>query len=250
MVHFAQLAAAALLCASYARAALLVDYNAARGDEVSKMGLANLEAARGEKQSGNTADLYIKNDKDWKGAKSAHFHRRKDAIRAEYHALKEKTQEGKTYFIGYQFSLGATPDAMMVMQWKEYVANTGSDTHGANIPLLLQVRNQQLHLEYTADRTSKRAVLWSAAVKPKTVYTVALEILAKDAGKGHVRMWWDGKPVTFDTTKDTLLKGNLFPGRSDPKFGIYGGQAVVTDNWVYQVQIGETKADLDSKFIS
>lgn len=81
MVHFAQLAATALLCASYARAALLVDYNAARGDEVTKLGLANLEAARDERPKGNTADLYIKNDKDWRGAKSAHFHRKKGDIR-------------------------------------------------------------------------------------------------------------------------------------------------------------------------
>lgn len=138
----------------------------------------------------------------------------------------------------------------MVMQWKEYVANTGPDTNGANIPLSLEVRNNQLHLQYSADRNSKRAPQWSVAVKPQTVYTVALEILAKDAGQGHVRMWWDGKPVTFDTTETALLRGNLFPGRSDPKFGIYRGEAVVTDNWVYQVQIGETKADLDAKFIS
>ncbi|KAK8057285.1 hypothetical protein PG996_011222 [Apiospora saccharicola] len=247
MVHFAQLAATALFCASYARAALLVDYNAARGDEVSKMGQVNLEAARDERPSGNTADLYIKNDKDWKGAKSAHFHRKKGDIRAEYHALAKKTQEGKTYFIGYQFSLGATPDALMVMQWKEYEANTKD---GANIPLSLEVRNNQLHLQYSEGKGGKRNPQWSVAVKPKTVYTVALEILAKGGDQGHVRMWWDGKPVTFDTTKSTLLKGNLFPGRSDPKFGIYRGEAVVTDNWVYQVQIGETKADLDSKFIS
>ncbi|KAK7937683.1 uncharacterized protein PG986_014551 [Apiospora aurea] len=250
MVHLAHLAATALLCASYARAALLVDYNAARGDEVAKMGLVNLEAARDEKQHENTADLYIKNDKDWKGAKSAHFHRKKGDIRAEYHALNKKTQEGKTYFIGYQFALGATPDALMVMQWKEFVANGVKGSDAANIPLSLEVRKNALHLQYSAHQSAGRQPQWSTPVRPKTVYTVALEILARDAGKGHVRMWWGGKPVTFDTTKSTTLTGNLFPGRSDPKFGIYRGEEVVTDSWVYQVQIGESKADLDSKFIS
>lgn len=135
----------------------------------------------------------------------------------------------------------------MVMQWKEYEANTSD---GANIPLSLELRNNQLHLQYSEGKGGKRTPQWSTPIKPNTVYTVALEILAKDAGNGHVRMWWDGKPVTFDTTKNSLLKGNLFPGRSDPKFGIYRGEEVVTDNWVYQVQIGEAKGDLDSKFIS
>ncbi|KAK8076177.1 hypothetical protein PG994_003449 [Apiospora phragmitis] len=249
MIHFGQLVVSALLCAGYASATLLVDYNAARGDEVSKIGLVNLEAARGDKQHGNTADLYIKNDKDWKGGKSAHFHRKKGDIRAEYHALNGKTQEGKTYFIGYQFALGATPDGMIVMQWKEYVANTaGHDA--ANIPLSLEVREGQLQLQYHAQQSGHRQPSWSAAIQPKTVYTVGLEILAKDAGQGHVRMWWAGKPVTFAATGSTTLPGNLFPGRSDPKFGIYGGQEVVTDSWVYQVQISESKGDLDPKFMS
>ncbi|KAK6851951.1 hypothetical protein PG995_012076 [Apiospora arundinis] len=248
MVYFSQLAVSALLAAAHASAALLVDYNAARGDGVGEMGLVNLEAARGEAQKGNTADLYIKADNDWKGAKSAHFHRKKGDIRAEYHALNKKTQEGKTYFIGYQFAVGSTPDALMVFQWKEYVANT-PEKGGANIPLALEVRNGALKLEYST-KSSGRKEQWSAPIKPKTVYTVGLEILAKDGGQGHVRMWWDGKPVTFDTTKSTTLQGDLFPGRSDPKFGIYRGEAVVTDNWVYQVQIGDAKKDLDSKFIS
>ncbi|KAK8084229.1 hypothetical protein PG997_005500 [Apiospora hydei] len=249
MVHFSQLAVSALLCAGYATAALLVDYNATRSDDVAKMGLANLEAARDKPQHGNTADLYIKADNDWKGAKSAHFHRKQGDIRAEYHALRGNTQEGKTYFIGYQFALGSTPDNMMVFQWKEYIANTQGKGQ-ASIPLRLIVKNKTLQLNYDPMLSEGRQTLWSAPIKPKTVYTVALEILAKDAGQGHVRMWLDGKPVTFDTTKSTLLQGNMFPGRSEPKFGIYNGEAVVTDNWVYQVQIGEAKKDLDSKFIS
>ena len=138
---------------------------------------------------------------------------------------------------------------MMVMQWKEYEAN-GAGKDAANIPLSLEVRKGQLQLNYSPAQSKGRQTQWQMPIKPKTVYTVGLEILAKDAGKGHVRMWWDGKPVTFDTTKSTTLQGNLFPGRSDPKFGIYRGEAVVTDNWVYQVQIGEAKKDLDSKFIS
>lgn len=60
---------------------LLVDYNADRGDDISRVGLVNLEQARNVKPKANTDDLYIKADKDWRGSKAAHFHRKKGYIR-------------------------------------------------------------------------------------------------------------------------------------------------------------------------
>lgn len=70
-----------LWLASSATAKLLVDYSAERDDDVSKIGLMNLEKARGGRNKANTDDLYIKAGKDWRGMKSAHFHRKKGYIR-------------------------------------------------------------------------------------------------------------------------------------------------------------------------
>ncbi|KAI0115647.1 hypothetical protein GGR51DRAFT_503670 [Nemania sp. FL0031] len=236
-----------LMLCQMAASALLVDYSAARGDDPSKMGQLNLESTRGTKVSKNTADLYIKSDVDWRGTKCAHFHRKKDWIRAEYHALNKKTESGKTYFIGYQFALGVIPDALMIWQWKEYVANANGG--GANIPLSLEVRNGKLQFEYASSASSSRVPQWTKAIKTNTVHTIGIEILAKSSG-GHVRLWWDGKPATFSTTGTTLLEGNTFPGRADPKFGAYRGEVVEVNTYIYQVQIGNTKSELDSKFFS
>ncbi|KAJ8130913.1 hypothetical protein O1611_g2710 [Lasiodiplodia mahajangana] len=233
-----------LMLCQMAASALLVDYNAARGDDPSKMGLLNLESTKGTKVPKNTADLYIKSDVDWKGTKCAHVHHKKGWLRAEYHALNQKTESGKTYFIGYQFAVGVIPDGLLIWQWKEYVANKNG---GANIPLSIEIRKGNLQFEYAASESSKRVVQWTKAIKPNTVHTIGIEILAKKSG-GHVRLWWDGKPATFSTTGTTLLEGNTFPGRSDPKFGAYGGQAVEVNTYIYQVQIGNTKSELDSKF--
>ncbi|GME59176.1 hypothetical protein GGR51DRAFT_503670 [Neofusicoccum parvum] len=230
---------------SHTLAALLVDYNAARNDDPSKMGQLNLEAARGDKPDKNSADLYIKADTDFRGTKCAHFHRKKGDIRAEYHALNKKTEAGKTYFIGYSFALGATPDALMVWQWKEYVAN--ADGGSAGIPLSLEVRDGQLRFEYQASADAGRAVQWKTPMKTDTVYTVGIEIKAAASG-GYARLWWNGQPVTFATTKTATVSGNMFPGRSDPKFGAYRGEAVEVDTYVYQVQIGNKKSELDDKF--
>jgi hypothetical protein len=60
---------------------LLVNYNAEQGDDVSNMGLMNLEHIRGDTIKANTDDLYIKAGKDWRGSKAAHFHRKKGYIR-------------------------------------------------------------------------------------------------------------------------------------------------------------------------
>lgn len=70
-----------LWVANSAFSKLLVDYNAERGDDISNIGLMNLEQARGDKVRANTDDLYIKAGKDWRGSKAAHFHRKKGYIR-------------------------------------------------------------------------------------------------------------------------------------------------------------------------
>lgn len=132
----------------------------------------------------------------------------------------------------------------MVWQWKEYEANT---TGGANIPLSLEIKNRQIQLGYQADGNSKRVPQWIADVKPNIVYNIGLEILAKSSS-GHVKLYWNGEQVTFSTNKEKTLTGNMFPGRSDPKIGIYRGEDVETDSYVYQFQIGTEQKDVDGKY--
>ncbi|KAF2847412.1 FAD/NAD(P)-binding domain-containing protein [Plenodomus tracheiphilus IPT5] len=248
---------------------LLVDYNAERGDDVSKIGRINLEQARGEPIKSNTDNLYIKAGKDWRGSKSAHFHRKKAYIRcarlpmrlstrnesypdtnanasnsAEIHALDKQTKAGESYYLTYSFALSAIPNSLMVWQWKEYEANNKG---GANIPLSLEVKNNQIFLAYQADGKTGRITQWTADVKPDTVYNVGLEILAKSSG-GHVKLYWNGEQVTFSTNKEKTLIGNMFPGRSDPKIGIYRGEDVETNSFVYQFQIGTEQKDVDSQY--
>ena len=81
MARFTLLALVHLLLASLAAAALLVDYDAARGDDPSKLGTRNLEAARDVKPKENSDGLYIKADVDWRGTKCGHFHRNETSIR-------------------------------------------------------------------------------------------------------------------------------------------------------------------------
>ncbi|KAI2780255.1 hypothetical protein F4815DRAFT_499788 [Daldinia loculata] len=229
------------------RGAPLVDFNAARGDDPKKLGSLNLEKGKGDRPKQNTKDLYIKLDKDWKGTKAAHFHHKAGYRRAEYHSLKGQTKAGTTYFITYSFALEELPDGLIVFQWKEYKANN-DHYKGANIPLALELRKNKLEFTHTSVwKEHGRKVQWSQDVKPRTMYKIGLEIEAKAKG-GHVKLWFNGKPVTFDTTKSQTLTGNMYPGESDPKFGIYGGEDVQVDSYVYQVQIGTSQGDVDQSY--
>lgn len=161
--------------------------------------------------------------------------------RAEIHALNKS---GETYYLAYGFALGAIPESLMVWQWKEYEANNEG---GANIPLSLEVKGNRISFGYQEDGKGGRVSQWTSDVKPNTVYNVGLEILAKSSD-GHVKLYWNGEQVTFSTNKNKTLTGNMFPGRSDPKIGIYRGEEVETSSYVHQFQIGTEQNDVDEKF--
>ncbi|KAK7192981.1 hypothetical protein DPSP01_005190 [Paraphaeosphaeria sporulosa] len=230
----------ALILAPAALGALLVDFNAARGDDPKALGLRNLEAARGDKRSENSADLYIKADKDADGAAAAHFHRAKANIRAEYHALNQETQAGKTYWIGYDVSIKKLQKGLMIWQFKEYIANKDK---GANIPLCLEVIDStHLEFQYQASNGAKRVGQWQKTISPNQRYKIGIAI--NTGSPGWVELYIDGKQQRLGDDSVKRLTATTFPGRADPKFGAYGGEAIDIDTFVYDVQIGESKADV------
>ncbi|KAI5927366.1 hypothetical protein F4810DRAFT_650625 [Camillea tinctor] len=240
------LQACAYVLQGQSKASPLIDFEAIRGDDPKVLGLINLEGAKGQSFKENNKDVYIKLDKDWKGTPCAHFHHKTGYRRAEYHSLKGNTTAGTTYYIAYNLALEQLPDGLILFQWKEYKANNDKD-QGANIPLALELRGGKLELTHTTKWKTSRQVQWSTAVEKHQPHKIGLEILAK-ADDGHVKLWFDGKPATFATSKSTTLTGNMFPGQSDPKFGAYGGQDVVVDTYVYEVQIGTSKDAVDASY--
>ncbi|KAF9731469.1 hypothetical protein PMIN06_000425 [Paraphaeosphaeria minitans] len=232
----------ALVIVPTALGALLVDFNAARGDDPSVLGLRNLEAARDDKRSDNAADLYIKAEKDANGTAAAHFHRDKGNIRAEYHALNKKTQADKTYWIGYDFAVPKIQKSLMIWQFKEFVANNAND-NGANIPLALEfIDSKHLQFQYQASGTDKRVGQWQKNIIPNRRYKIGIAI--NTGAPGWVELYVDGKQQGLGEGAVKRLTANTFPGRADPKFGAYRGEEIEMDTFVYDVQIGESKADV------
>ncbi|KXG48228.1 Concanavalin A-like lectin/glucanase, subgroup [Penicillium griseofulvum] len=230
-----------LACLPGVFSASLVDFSAARGDNPSMLGVRNMQAAREDgSTSVNTDELYIKLGQDPKGVPALHYHRDKGYIRAEYH-LKDKFTADKTYYFGYQFSLADIEQSLMIWQFKEYAANNPTDG-GANIPLSLEFKSGQLHLQYQSSYTTKREHQWSQTLKTNTVYSFGIVI--NTGSPGWVELYFNGKKQTFSTSGTTRLTANTFPGRAEPKFGIYRGEAIKIDSYVYRIQMGTSIADI------
>ncbi|PWY83378.1 hypothetical protein BO70DRAFT_361494 [Aspergillus heteromorphus CBS 117.55] len=220
----------------------LINFSAAAGDNPSTLGILDLEEARGDKISSNIADLYAKLGTDSKGTAALHYHRKEGYIRAEYHALSNKLEDDKTYYIGYKFSLGVIEESLMIFQFKAYEGNDAT-TGGANIPLSLEFKSGQLHFQYQADYSAQREPQWSKTLDTDTVYSAGIVI---HTGKpGWVEFYFDGEQQTFSTSKSTKLVANTWDGRNEPKFGAYRGEAVEINTYVYNVQIGTELSDIE-----
>lgn len=69
--------------------------------------------------------------------------------------------------------------------------------------------------------------------------------------KGFIQLYFNGQLATLidpnTQVKTQKLVGNFFPGRADPKFGLYDGKNFEPcDSYIYDVVIGTKLADIAS----
>ncbi|KAF9884409.1 hypothetical protein FE257_001809 [Aspergillus nanangensis] len=219
----------------------IIDFSAARGDSPSMLGTENLQTDRDKTITADPDDLFIKLGNDPDGTPALHFHRIKDYIRAEYHALPGKIEADQTYYIGYKFQLGAIEQDLMVFQFKAYSGND-EDGGNANIPLSLEFKSGKLNFQYQNGYSGKRESQWSTTLSTGTVYTFGIVINTSDSG--WAELYFNGDKQTFATSGSTRLSANTFLGRNEPKFGVYRGEDVGIDSYVYNIQIGTELSDI------
>ncbi|KAF7336110.1 Concanavalin A-like lectin/glucanase, subgroup [Mycena venus] len=246
---------------TFASAKLLLSYNASAGDPASVLGQQNLQGwdratwPAGQKQN---ASAFFTTATDPNGVPAAHVHKDAHFIRSEYHMLVEKTAADQTYYIGYHVSFGTGVDyesCPIVFQWKNYNPDT-VDTD--DIPVLLAFQKGSTADQYiisfaaeadpSADDLLSQETLWTKEVTHGTAYRFGI-VINTSATSGFVQLYFNGKlstmisPSTGEHT--TKYSGNFFPGRSEPKVGLYGGQATnACDSYIYNVVIGTTLADI------
>ncbi|KAK2880163.1 hypothetical protein FQN49_000510 [Arthroderma sp. PD_2] len=224
-----------LMTASSALGAVIVDFQSARGDDPSILGLRNLETKRGTMIPENIPDLFIKEGKDPNGVSAAYFHKKKGMLRAEYHSLNKATKKDTTYAIRYEFSLGAIQQSLSIWH-KEYLTDN-AEAGGANVPLALKFSRNNLQLQYQPKWDAPRQILWQTAPTLNTRYRV--DFLVNTSTPGWIQFAWEGKLQKLGPKGETRFAATTFPGRSDPKFGAYLADNVDVDFYVYRVLIEE-----------
>ncbi|KAJ6490498.1 hypothetical protein DFH09DRAFT_1039887 [Mycena vulgaris] len=246
----------------FAFAKILLSYDAGAGDAASVLGRQNLEgynSAPWPSGQGQNTSAYFTTGKDPSGVPAAHVHKDAHFARSEYHMLVGQTAAEQTYYIGYHVSFGAGVDYQscpIVFQWKNYNSDT-VDTD--NIPATLVFRQgstiaDQYIIAFAAeanpshyeDLTAK--TLWTKPLTHGTPYRFGI-VINTSATSGFVQLYFNGRlstmisPSTGEHT--TKYAGNFFPGATEPKVGLYGGQATdACDSYIYNVVIGTTLADI------
>ena len=207
-------------------AKLLVDF---RGDQKpSELGPIELERhSLGDhvdsKEGGN--DVYIRDDEDKVlGRPALHFHRSPHFRRAELRFLDHEIEEGRTYYLGYQFRLSKSRPGLVIFQFKKadkYAAPT------QNIPFHLEFKgNDELSLDYTTPDSGTapgagRKPVWhgkfSTGDSDEHIHSVAFAINTDNSGKGWLEFYLDGVKQKFDNGEERLKNVFLLTGRAFPK---------------------------------
>ncbi|KAJ7702829.1 hypothetical protein B0H17DRAFT_922975 [Mycena rosella] len=230
----------------FASAKLLLSYDAAAGDAASVLGRQNLEGWGGvawPKGQAQNSSAFFTTATDPDGVPAAHVHKNAHFARSEYYMLVGQTAADQTYYIGYHVSFGAGVDYQscpIVFQWKNYNPDT-VDTD--DIPVSLLFRQGS-----TADQYIIQKTLWTKELTHGTAYRFGI-VINTSATSGFLQLYFNGKlstminPATGEHTQK--YSGNFFPGTTEPKVGLYGGQATKTcDSYIYNFAIGTALADI------
>lgn len=85
---------------------------------------------------------------------------------------------------------------------------------------------------------------WSTPIEANVNYKAG--IIINTSSPGWVRLYWDGALQHLGPKGTTNLTATTFPGRADPKFGAYRGEAVGIDTYAYEIKIGTSLDDIKS----
>ncbi|KAJ6528109.1 hypothetical protein B0H19DRAFT_1274910 [Mycena capillaripes] len=159
------------------------------------------------------------------------MHKNARFARSEYHMLVGQTAAAQTYYIGCHVSFGARVDCQscpIVFQWKNFNSDT-VDTD--NIPVALVFRQgssaDQYILSLGGSNPSQKT-LWTKPLTHGTAYRFGI-VINTSATSGYLQLYFNGRlstminPATVEHTQK--YSGNFFPGTTEPKVGLYGGQA-------------------------
>lgn len=160
---------------------------------------------------------------------------------------KIQIENGKKYYISWDFMISSTVTDNAIFQWKAY----GSPMK-QNYPIVIKFVDGVLNLMQFQDQAFTKDylnVLFTKKLNPNQWHSQMIAIGVSDKNTGGTIEYW------FDGVQQTLLKHGkdekVWPCRTfdgtqvSPKFGIYGAFGTSITSSFKNLQMGETLQDMN-----
>ncbi|MCW3464533.1 polysaccharide lyase [Chitinophaga nivalis] len=173
--------------------------------------------------------------KVWKFDKPSGSHR------TEGHGAKGyQSAEGSDIYLGWRskvvMPVNVTTNA--VFQWKAYGSNMQQ-----NFPIVIKSIGGKLRLFHFAPGKIGTE-LWNTPLTVNAWQSYVLRIkVSRDDTVGFIEFWYNGVPQTLSNGTKRYYARTLDADYCDPKWGIYGADAMAMTNYVGALKIAATYAE-------
>ncbi len=225
--------AALLLVGQPAQASVIWDGDAALGSPSTVFGIDNCDAP-----GSITAVTDPARGRVWRFDKPA------GSNRCEAHGFKVggkmyRFANGGTYYLGWSSKLSSLTDNNATFQWKSY------GNHIQNFPIVLKM----VHGRFTMlqrQPESQTFYPWSRTIAAGSWNHIVLGIHTSDAlTGGWVELYIDGEQQTFSNGAKRW-PCRTWDSSNDPKWGVYGAEGSAVTNFVDDLKVGTSLADVQA----
>ena len=145
-------------------------------------------------------------------------------------------QNGATYYLGWWSKLSSTANNNANFQWKSYL------NHTQNFPIVLKMIGGQMTLMYTPPDGGS-SFLWRETILADTWHHYVLGIKTSDDIRGGtIEFWFDGKKKMLSGSD--AYASRTWDSKNCPKWGVYGGSGTAMTNFVADLRIATTYAEV------
>ena len=171
------------------------------------------------------------------------YHKPTDSPRCENHGIRidgvpYAVSNNFTYYLGWWNKLSTNANNNANFQWKAY------DNHIQNWPIVLKMVNGRATMLQRQPNVVVHTI-WSAPLSANvwTHWTLSIRTSDQLLG-GWVELWMNGVRQTFNDGSQRWMCRTFDGGHVCPKWGIYGGTGTDMSNYVDELRIGTTFADV------
>ncbi|KAH6877092.1 hypothetical protein B0T10DRAFT_464794 [Thelonectria olida] len=233
---------------------VVAQFSARESDSPGDIGLVDIQGWNGTEWPAymdhrQNSSLFIELGGDPDGWTAAHVHKDAGFGGIGHHGVKGLVPSRSEIYMAYNVQFEEVDYGTSIWQWTNNDNTTmGGDPSPASLVFRTDAdghENHTLHLEAQPDPTYllEKSSVWSQELEMGRNYSFGIVVNTHET-EGFIQLYLDGNLTTltdpFTGNRTQQLAGNFWPGpisSSDPKFGLWGGDNVNCDSYIYDVVI-------------